>query len=59
MSDQELGEELHKPVIRNFKQRKVYSSFIGSIWSADLPDMKLISKFIKRFSLLLCIIEYE
>ena len=27
-----LAEELHKPIIRKFKKRKVYSSFIENIW---------------------------
>ena len=30
------AEELHKPIIRKFNKRKVYSSFIDNIWSADL-----------------------
>ena len=28
----ELGEELHKQIIRKFKKVKVYSSFIENIW---------------------------
>ena len=39
-----LANELHKPIIRKFKKRKVYSSFKDNIWSVDLADMKLISK---------------
>ena len=27
MSKQELGEELHKPIIRKFEKRKVHSPF--------------------------------
>ena len=52
-----LADELHKPVIRKFEKRKVYSSFRDNIWSADLADMQLLSKFIKRFGFLLCIID--
>ena len=48
MPNQELAEELHKPIIRKFEKIKVQSSFNDSIWSADLADMKLISKFNKR-----------
>ena len=44
MLDQELAEELHKSNITKFKKRKVHSCFIDNIWSADLPDMQLISK---------------
>ena len=31
MSNEELAEELQKPIIKKFKQRKVYSSFIDNI----------------------------
>ena len=31
MSDQQLAEELHKPIIRKFKKRKVQSPFIDNI----------------------------
>ena len=40
ISDQQLAEELHKSIIRNFKKRKVHSPFIGNIWGADLTDMQ-------------------
>ena len=39
MPNKELAEELHKPVSRNFKKRKVQSSFSDNIWGADLADM--------------------
>ena len=42
---QQLADELHKPIIRKFRKRKVYSSFKDNIWGADLADMQLISKF--------------
>ena len=45
MSDQQLAEELHKPIIRTFKKRKVQSAFIDNICGAYLADMLLISKF--------------
>ena len=45
----QLVEELHKPIIRNFKKRTVYSGFKDNIWGADLVDMQLISKFNKGF----------
>ena len=44
MSDQQLAEELHKPIIIKFKKRKLYSSFIDNVWGTDLGDMRLISK---------------
>ena len=55
--NEQLAEELHKPIIRKFKKRKVYSAFKGNIWGADLADMQLISKFSKGFRFLLCAID--
>ena len=37
---QQLAEELHKPIIRNFKKRTVYSGFKYNIWGVDLADMQ-------------------
>ena len=51
-----LAQELHKLIIRKFKKGKVHSTFIDNIWSADLADMQLISKFNKGFRFLLCVI---
>ena len=31
ISNKELAEELHKPIIRKFKKRKLHSTFIDSI----------------------------
>ena len=39
MSGQQLAEELHKSIIREFKNRKMPSPFIENIWVADLADM--------------------
>ena len=50
----QLADELHKPIIRKFKKRKVYSSFRDNIWGTDLADMQLLSKFNKGFRFLLC-----
>ena len=57
ISNKELAEELHKPIIRKFKKRKVHSHFIDNIWGADLADMQLITKFNKGFRFLLCVID--
>ena len=57
MSDQQLAEELHKPIIKKFKKRKVHSSFKDNIWGADLADIQLISKFNKGIPFLLCVID--
>ena len=45
--NEQLAEELHKPIIRKFEKRKVYSAFKDNVWAADLADTQLISKFIK------------
>ena len=57
ISNKELAEELHKPIIINFNKGKVHSPFIDNIWDADLADMQLISKFNKGFRFLLCVID--
>ena len=56
MTDQQLAEELHKPILRKFEKRKLHLSFIDNIWGADLPDMQLISKYNKGIRFLLCVI---
>ena len=55
--NEQLAEELHKPIIKKLKTRKVYSAFKNNIWAADLADMQLISKFNKGFEFLLCVID--
>ena len=53
----QLTEELHKPIIRNLKKRRVYSGFKDNIWGANLANMQLISKFNKGFIFLLSVID--
>ena len=53
----QLANELHKPIIRKFKKRKVHSSFKDNIWGIDLADMQSLSKFNKGFKYLLCVID--
>ena len=55
--NEQLAEELHQPIIKKFKKRKVYSAFKDYTWASDLADMQLISKFNKRFRFLLCDID--
>ena len=57
ISNKELAEELHKPIIRKFDKRKVSSPYIDNIWGTDLADMQLIRKFNKEFRFLLRVIE--
>ena len=49
ISNKELAEEFHKPIIRKFNKIKVHSPFIDNIWGIDLADMQLISKSNKGF----------
>ena len=37
----QLAEELHKPIIRKFQKRTVYSGSKDNIWGTDLADMQL------------------
>ena len=57
VSNQELAEDIHKPIIRKFEKRKVHSSFADNIWGFELADMQLISKFNKGFKFLLYVID--
>ena len=55
--NQQLANELHKPIIRKFEKRKMYGSYKDNIWSCDLADMQLISKYNKNIRYLLCAID--
>ena len=39
LQNEQLAEELHKPIIKRYKKRRVYFSFKDNIWGADLADM--------------------
>ena len=39
--NEQLAEELHKPIIRKFKKRKVYSAFKDNIWAQYLTILYL------------------
>ena len=56
-SNYQLANELHKPIIKKFKKRKVYSSFRDNIWGVDLADMQSLSKFNNGIKYLLCAID--
>ena len=55
--NEQLADEIHKPIIRKFKKRKVYSAFKDNTWGADLADMQLLSKHNKGIKFLLCVID--
>ena len=56
--DEELAQELHKPMIWKFQRKDVYASFKDNIWAADL--VRIGSLFYKKWSVkhsLLCVID--
>ena len=54
----ELVEELRKPIIGRFRKPWVHSSFTDNIWSDDLIYMQLLSKVNKLTGFLLCVIGF-
>ena len=52
-----LTDELHKPIIRKFNKREVYSQFKDNIWGVDLADMQSLSRKNKGIKYLLCAID--
>jgi hypothetical protein len=53
---QQLEVELHKPAKKNFHRRKVYVPHLDHTWSADLVDLKSLSRQNKGFKYILNII---
>ena len=51
------ADELHKPVIKKFNQREIYSQFKDNIWGVDLADTQSLSKKNKGIKYLLCAID--
>ena len=56
-NNEQLAEELNKPIIRKFRKRTACSGFKDNISVADLADMQLISKFNNGFRFLLWVID--
>ena len=54
---EELANELHKPIRRNFKKRRVISKHVDDIWAADLVDMQYYSRSNKGFKYILMVID--
>ena len=40
--NEQLAEELRKPITKKFEKRKAYSSFEDNIWFAGSADIQLI-----------------
>ena len=53
--NEKLAEELHKPVIKKIRRRKVYARFKDNTWAADLAVMESLSTKNKRVKYL-CVI---
>ena len=41
--NEQLAEELHKPVMKKIKRGKIFARFKDNIWSADLAEMRSFS----------------
>ena len=41
--NEQIAKELHKPVIKKIKKRKVYARFKDNVWAADLAEMESLS----------------
>ena len=54
--DQQLADELRRPITRKFERHKVYSSYRDNIWGADLAIVQLIIKHRKGVRYLLNVI---
>ena len=52
-----LAEELHKPIKRKFKKRRVLVNGIDKIWAVDLVDMQAFSKLNRGVKYLLAVID--
>lgn len=53
----ELANELHKPIIRKFRKRKVVANAVDDIWAADLVEMQRFTRQNKGYKYLLMIID--
>ena len=54
---QQLADELHKPIKRNFTRRRVIANHIDEIWASDLVKMQQLSKWNKGYRYLLMVID--
>ena len=54
---QQLAEELHKPITKNFRKRGVISYGIDKIWAADLVEIQKFSKWNHGIKYLLMVID--
>ena len=55
--NEQVAQELNKPVIKKFKRRRVYARFKDDIWAEDLADMGSLSSENRAVKYLLCAID--
>ena len=56
--NEQLSEELHKPVIEKFKRTKVYTRLKDNIWSANLAKIVSLSFKNRNVKNLLCLTDF-
>ena len=54
---EKLADELHKPIRRNFPQRRVVVKHIDDTWCSDLVEMQKFSKWNKGYRYLLMVLD--
>ena len=55
---EQLAEDLHKPIIKQFKKRNFSARFKDNIWAADLAEIGSLSWKRKSVKYLLCVIDF-
>ena len=55
--NEELANELHKPLIKKINRRKVYKRFKDNIWAADLADTESLPTKNESAKYLLCVVD--
>ena len=54
---EELADQLHKPIKRNFPKRRVVAHRVDDIWCSDLVEMQKLSKWNKGYKYLLMVLD--
>ena len=54
---QQLEDELHKPMKRNFTRQRVITTGVDKIWCSDLVEMQQFSKWNKGYRYLLMVLD--
>ena len=54
---QQLADELHKPINRNFTRRRVLVNHVDEVWCSDLVETQQFSKWNKGYRYLLMVLD--